>query len=281
VGVGSRVSIPGSVALVTGAGSGIGRVTALALAGKGARVVCADINAAAAEKVAAECSERGAPSEPIVVDVASRTAVAAMAGQVERDIGPVAVLVNNAGVGLSGRFTDMSLEDWNWIRSINLDGVVNGCAVFGPLMLARRQGHVVNVSSGLGYTPTPTEPGYVTTKAAVLALSQCLRSDWAREGVGVSVICPGVINTPIIEHTRFVGGEGKQRRDFAARAFRRGHKAELVAKAIVGAIEHDRAMVTVGVEASLGWYAHRFVPIAVQQAAARVGARRSRAKKES
>lgn len=275
------MKIPGTVALVTGAGSGIGRATALALAAKGARVVCADINGEAAEKVAAECRERGAAAEPIVADVASRPAVAEMAESVERTVGPVGVLVNNAGVGMSGRFTDMTAADWDWIRSINLDGVVNGCAVFGPLMLARGEGHVVNVSSGLGYTPTPTEPGYVTTKAAVLALSQCLRPDWAREGVGVSVICPGVINTPIIDHTRFLGGEGKQRHDFAARAFRRGHRPELVAKAIVGAVEHDRAMVTVGVEAGLGWYAHRLVPIAVQQAVARVGARRSQPKSRS
>jgi NAD(P)-dependent dehydrogenase (short-subunit alcohol dehydrogenase family) len=264
-------TIEGNIALVTGAGSGIGLATALALASQGATVICADINAAAAEKAAAECSEQGATSEAVVVDVASRPAVADMAERVEHEIGPVGILVNNAGVGMSGRFTDMSLEDWNWIRSINLDGVVHGCAVFGPRMLDRRRGHVVNISSGLGYTPTASESGYVTTKAAVLALSQCLRADWARDGIGVSAICPGVINTPIIDHTRFLGGDGTQRHDLAARAFRRGHRPASVAKAVVGAIEHNRGMVTVGIEASLGWYLHRFMPLAVQQAMARAG----------
>src|SRR5260370_34283925 len=109
-------------------------------------------------------------------------------------------------------------------------------------MLERRVGDVVNLSWGLGYTPTATEPAYVTTKAAVLALSQCLRADWARSGVGVTAICPGVINTPIVNHTRYVGQDDPKRRARVARAFRRGHRPAPGAAAIVGAIERARAV---------------------------------------
>jgi short-subunit dehydrogenase len=175
---------------------------------------------------------------------------------------------------MSGPFIDMSAADWAWIRSINLDGAVNGCAAFGPAMLERRRGHVVNMSSGLGYLPTPNEPAYVATKAAVLALSLSLRADWHRHGVGVSAICPGVIATSIVEHTRFVGDDAATRRQRVARLFRRGHDPELVAGAVIGAIEHNRAVVAVGAEAKLGWYLHRLAPVGVQQALTRLGAAR-------
>jgi 2-hydroxycyclohexanecarboxyl-CoA dehydrogenase len=259
------------LAVVTGAGSGIGRATALAFADRGARVVCADIDLAAAEKTAAECEERGAASASAhQVDVSDRAAVEALAAE----LGAVDVLVNNAGVGMSGRFNDMTQRDWEWIRGVNLDGVVNGCAAFAPAMVAAGRGHVVNVSSGLGYIPTATEPGYVTTKAAVLALSQCLRADWAKDGVGVSAICPGIINTPIIDSTRFLGDAGSpERRARTTKVFRRGHKPEQVAAAIVDAVARNRAVVPVGFEAKAGWWMHRLAPIRLQQAMARQGLR--------
>ena len=267
----ARIEIPGTTVLVTGAGSGIGRATALAFAARGARLVCVDVNLETAEKTAAACEEAGAPSATAHrVDVSDRAALAELADEVEVP----GVLVNNAGVGMSGRFADMSETDWEWIRGVNLDGVVNGCAVFGPKMVDAGRGQVVNVSSGLGYIPTATEPGYVTTKAAVLALSQCLRADWAASGVGVTAICPGVINTPIIDHTRFVGEENTpERRRRTVKTFRRGHKPEKVAAAIVDAIERDRAVVPVGIEARVGWWLHRFAPLALQQAIARGGLR--------
>ena len=166
----------------------------------------------------------------------------------------------------------MTDADWSWIRGVNLDGVVNGCAAFGPAMLAAGRGQVVTLSSGLGYTPTATEPAYVTTKAAVLALSRCLRADWAGAGVGVTAICPGVINTPIIDRTRFLGDQADPKvRSRTTRLFRRGHKPEAVAEAIVKAVERDRPVVPVGFEAWLGWWLHRFVPVRAQQALTGIG----------
>ena len=233
----SRVEIPGSLVLVTGAGSGIGRATALAFADAGARVLAVDIDREAAEKTAAACGERGVESVAYQVDVADRVAVARLADVVHAEHGPLDVLVNNAGVGMSGRFLDMPLEDWDWIVSINLMGAIHMCRAFGPEMVERGRGHVVNISSGLGYTPTATEPGYGTTKAAVLAFSRSLRADWHSHGVGVSAICPGVINTPIISHTRFRGEQGAP--DRVARVKDLGLRAELVDEELLHKRVHD------------------------------------------
>lgn len=268
-----RVSLPGALALVTGAGSGIGRATALALAGRKASVACVDIDGVAAERTAAECAEAGSPrTASYCADVADRSAMAELARHVTTEVGSIDVLVNNAGVGMTGGFESMSLDDWDWIRGINLDGVVNGCHFFGRPMLDRGRGHIVNVSSGLGYVPTATEIAYGTTKAAVLMFSQALRAGWARRGVGVSAICPGVINTAIIEHTRFVGSADEVGdRQRVSRLFSRGHPPEVVARAVVDAVERDRAVVPVGAEARVGWALHRLAPVRLQQWVARFG----------
>ena len=263
----SRIVIPGADALVTGAGAGIGRATALALAARGARVVVTDVDGAAAERVAKEIDAAGGSATAAELDVTDADAVVAAAAS-----HPVDIVVANAGVGMSGRLTDMTLDDWRWIRAVNLDGVVHTVHAFGPAMLERRRGHAVIVSSGLGYTPTAETPAYGTTKAAVLALAQCLRADWGRSGVGVSAICPGVINTGIVDSTRYVGVDEKAKAR-AKKIFRRGHKPEQVAEAIVGAVERNKAVVPVGFEAWLVWGAHRYLPVRVQQVLARQGPR--------
>ena len=166
----ARVRLEGAKALVTGAGAGIGRATAQALAARGATVVVTDIDVASAEKVAAEINEHGGRSSGLQLDVTDSAAIVRMAAdQLDVDI-----LVCNAGVGMTGAFGAMTMDDWRWIRSINLDGVVECTHAFGPAMVARRSGQVVIIASGLGYTPRATEPAYVTTKAAVLAFAQCL-----------------------------------------------------------------------------------------------------------
>lgn len=277
------IAFEGAIALVTGAGSGIGRATALALAARGATVLSTDIDEAAAEKTAAECGERSSGSgsgsgqsnhRAYRLDVADRSQVDAVALSVEREYGPLAILVNNAGVGMTGPFSDMTAADWNFIRSINLDGVVNCCSAFSPPMLAEHRGQVVNVSSGLGFVPTARESAYGTTKAAVLQLSQCLRADWAPHGVGVTAICPGFINTSIASVTRFAGGrEDAAARERMVKGFSRAHPPEKVGTAIVKAIATNRAVVPVGFESVIGWYIHRLAPVALQQAMARLSGR--------
>jgi 2-hydroxycyclohexanecarboxyl-CoA dehydrogenase len=263
----SRVRIEGARAVVTGAGSGIGRATALRLAKAGASVVCVDIDGDTAQATADACAR---PGTAHVCDVADARAVAALAERVETDEGPVDVLVNNAGVGVAGPFLDYSLEDWEWLRSINLDGVVHGCREFGARMVERGHGHVVNVASGAAYTPNRDLAGYCATKAAVFALSQSLRADWAGRGVGVSVICPGVIDTPIARNSRLVGSMAG-RRSRAVRALSLGHSPDLVAKAIVGAVRRNSQIVPVGFESTLAFRLLRIAPAPVQTLLARAG----------
>lgn len=267
-----KVDLDGALALVTGAGSGIGRATTLALAGQGARVLAVDIDSEAAEKTAGQSEEAGAPeAASFVCDVSDGDAVQALADEVQQRWHAPDVLVNNAGVGMTGRLGDMGLDDWRWLRSINLDGVVHGCHSFGPAMVERGRGHIVNLSSALGFTPRATEVAYCATKAAVLSLSQSLRADWRPRGVGVTAICPGVINTPIIDNTRFIGGQADEdTRARNVRLFRRfGHKPEIVARAVLRGIRRDRIMVAVGWEAKLGWFLHRALPLGVHQLGAR------------
>ncbi len=259
------MTVSGALALVTGAGSGIGAATARALSADGARVIAADIDAERAESIAVDIG-----GVAMAVDVSDRERVAALAATVQADHGIPDILVNNAGVGMTGRALDMSLADWDWIIGINLLGAVNFCQAFGPAMTARRSGHVVNIASGLAYTPRGTEPGYCTTKAAVLAFSQCLRADWYQAGVGVTAICPGVINTDIVAgNTRFCGDRVAARAGIE-KAFRRGHPPETVAAAIVAALATNRSVVPVGFEARIGWAARSLVPGRLADCLARV-----------
>jgi NAD(P)-dependent dehydrogenase (short-subunit alcohol dehydrogenase family) len=239
--------------------------------------MCTDIDGTAAEETAAElASPYGhAAHRSYRLDVADRAEVDAVAARVTDELGALGILVNNAGVGMTGPFSRMTAEEWGFIRSINLDGVVNCCSAFAPPMLAAGRGHVVNVSSGLAFVPTAGESAYAATKAAVLQLSLCLRADWAAQGVVVTAICPGFVNTAIARSARFTGGlEDARARARLVKGFSRAHPPEKVGHAIVRAIATDRAVVPVGFESILGWYAHRCMPVAVQQFLARLGRRR-------
>jgi NAD(P)-dependent dehydrogenase (short-subunit alcohol dehydrogenase family) len=241
--------------LVTGAGSGIGRATAEKLAEGGAFVIAVDRDKEAADKTAATCGGVGYEA-----DVANRSQMAGLAEAVISEHGAPDILVNNAGVGLTGRFLDTSLEDWDWILGINLMGVVHGCHYFGPAMVARRKGHVVNVASVMSYIMRAKEPAYVASKAGVLAFTRSLRVDWRTEGVGVSAICPGLTNTAIVRDGRVASENSDTVRAELQAAFEKGDTPDLVARAIIGAIRHDRLVVPVGREAKSGWYANGKIP---------------------
>jgi 2-hydroxycyclohexanecarboxyl-CoA dehydrogenase len=273
----AKTTVPGSLAVVTGAGSGIGRATARAFAKAGARVVAVDINEVAAKETAAEL---GAGHHAYAADVSDTDAMVELAATIEREHGVPDIVVNNAGIGMSGRFLDTTPADWDLILGVNLRGVINGCAAFGPAMVARGSGQMVNTSSGLGYIATADTPAYGTTKAGVLHLSRSLRADWARHGVGVSVICPGVINTPIATSTHYLGANGAKTKELAQKGFSRSHPPETVAKAILSAVRHNRSIVPVGAESWAGWYLVRYVPTGVLDVigsvVARAAARRTR-----
>lgn len=255
--------ISGQIALVTGAGSGIGRAIALALAREGAHLILCDINAEALEPVRREIDGISRCILAERVDVASIDAMRAFAEKVHSVTPAVDILVNNAGVGLMGTVLSTSYEDWQWILGINLWGVIHGCHLFVPKMAARGAGgHVVNVSSMLGYIPSPDVAGYSTAKFGVFGLSMCMRSELCKHKIGVSVICPGVINTNITKSARIRGHENvnETRNKVVSFYGKRNFGPERVACAVVTTIKRNKAIVPVSPEAWFGYWFNRIWP---------------------
>jgi NAD(P)-dependent dehydrogenase (short-subunit alcohol dehydrogenase family) len=244
--------LSGKAIVVTGAGSGIGRATALLAAQRHAKLYLCDVNEGGLAETAAEAQTLGAAAHTSRVDVADPEAMRAFADRVHADVEAVDVLVNNAGVALGATFTETTLEDWRWIVGINLLGPIHGCHFFLPHMIERgRGGHVVNVASMAGFLPSEGTVAYGTTKFGVVGLSEYLRVEVGRRGIGVTAICPGMINTPIVRAARGRGAyDTSGFRSWMGDTFRRrNYGPERVAKAIFRAIQRDLAIVPVSPEA--------------------------------
>lgn len=246
--------------LITGAGSGIGRATAFELAAAGAHLILCDLNGEAVERTATQARALGAEVETHVVDVSDWEAMRRLADTVHTAHGALDILINNAGVGLGGDFLSTSLEDWQWVIGINLMGVVHGCKLFLPPMVTRKSGHVVNVASAAGYYAAPDMTAYSASKHAVMGLSEALRAEMAAFDIGVSAICPGIINTNIVAAGRMRGSTGEKHDKLAAFYRRRNYGPEHVARAIAAAIVHNKAVVPVSPEAWVLYEAKRFAP---------------------
>lgn len=191
-------------AVVTGAGSGIGRSFALELARRGGSIVCADINLEAAqETVQLIQAETGQKAVAVQCDVGQRESVQALSEQAEQKIGhPITLIINNAGVGLGGKFDEVSLEDWQWCMHVNLWGVIHGCHYFVPKFKKQGYGAIINVASAAGYTAAPEMTAYNVTKSSVLALSETLAAELYRDRIKVNVLCPTLVPTNIMKNGR-------------------------------------------------------------------------------
>lgn len=252
---------------VTGAGSGIGRETALLFARLGAEVVVSDVNEAGVKKTAADITARGGVAHPYVLDVSDATAVEEFAATVCAEHGVPDVVVNNAGIGQAGAFLDTPADEWDRVLDINLGGVVNGCRAFAGRMVERGLGgHVVNVASMAAYSPLGAMNAYCTSKAAVYMFSDCLRAELDASGIGLTTICPGVINTNIIHTTRWNPPAGKEgavaaRQKQVETGFTaRSYGPEKVAKAIVESVIGNKAVRPVAPEAYLAYGTSRLAP---------------------
>jgi len=187
--------LAGKVAVVTGAGSGIGEGIARAAHADGMRVVVADIDLAKAETVVADL---GGNALAVHCDVSSLASVEALRDAAVAEFGAVHLLCNNAGVWIGALMAEADMKDWQYLVNVNLFGVIHGVKTFLPMFIAQGEGHIVNTASVGGLISGPPEGLYTTTKFAVVGLSESLVMEVAEHGVGVSVLCPGLVNTNLI-----------------------------------------------------------------------------------
>lgn len=238
------------VAVITGAGSGIGRALAIALAERGARLAISDVDAVRVAETAALCEKAGATAKPYELDVADRAAVLAHADEVAAEFGGVNIVVNNAGVALGATVEEMTWEDYDWLMGINLGGVVSGTKAFLPHVIASGEGHIVNVSSVFGFIGVPTQSAYNAAKFAVRGFTEALRQEMliARHPVKVSCVHPGGIKTNIARDAR---GDAERDIEKSAGEFEKIARTtpEKAAQTIVRGIERGTPRILIGADA--------------------------------
>lgn len=195
--------VTGKVAFITGGASGMGLAMARSFSAAGMKVVIADIEQSSLDAVAAEFAASNADVLTLKVDVTDRNAMEQAALKTLDRFGKVHVLCNNAGVAVAGNISDMEYSDWDWVMGVNVNGVINGIQTFLKRIKAHGEGgHIVNTASLAGHIPVPGLGIYNTSKYAVVGLSEAMRLDLAADGIGVSVLCPGVVNTNIFDSGR-------------------------------------------------------------------------------
>jgi len=251
--------------LITGAGGGIGRQTALAFAREGADVIVSDINEQAAQETAALVRELGVEATVFVANVADRDDWDRLAQFVDDEAGPVDLIINNAGIGMAGEQLEMTREAWDRVLGINLGGLIEGSRLFGSRLVARRSpGHIVNVVSASAFAPTRMFPAYAVSKAAALMQTESLRAELAEHKIGVTAACPGFVDTGIAQATEYVGAsdaDQKARRNNADTMYkRRAFTPEQVAKSILKAVLKNKPIALIGSEAYVIRFVQRFLP---------------------
>jgi NAD(P)-dependent dehydrogenase (short-subunit alcohol dehydrogenase family) len=253
----------GRVAVVTGAASGIGRGTSLALAERGCDLALADVNEQGLKQTASAVEARGRRASVHVVDVARLEQVQALAEDVIREHGHVHIAVNNAGVTVGGTLEEQSFEDWEWIVGINFWGVLYGCKVFVPLIRREDEGHVVNVSSMLGFIGVPGQSSYCATKFAVRGLSEALYAELSGTNIGVTSVHPGAVSTGIVAGARNMP-EGERKP--ALESLARGMAPEQAGRLIVRAIEKNKLRLRIRPESYLSDWLKRLLPVGTLRA---------------
>jgi short-subunit dehydrogenase len=258
--------LAGRVAVVTGAASGIGRALALALARRGMALALVDVNEAGLAETADLVRGAGAMVSVHVADVADRARMERLPGEVLAEHGHVHLLVNNAGVSVSGALVDQSLDDFAWLMGINFWGVVYGCKLFLPHLLAEDEAHIVNVSSMFGFIGVPTQISYNAAKYGVRGVSDALLSELSGTRVGVTVVHPGGIRTNIVRASRSSTARDVEETKSMAEVFeRRAMAPERAAEKIVRGIERDKGRVRIGAEAYVADWAKRLFPTGTQR----------------
>lgn len=248
----------GKVAVVTGAGSGIGRAIAQALALNGARVHCADINGEAAAAVAAGLPD----AQEHTLDVSDAAAVGALADAVYDRDRRVDLLFNNAGIGHAALMAETELADWRRLIDINLMGVVHGVHAFLPRMLKQSTpSRIVNTASGAGLFPHPRMATYTAVKHAVVGLSTSLAAELEDSKVGVTILCPGIINTAITHHIVTSGETSSYRAQAIAYYEKNGASPDKVAHDLLNDVRRNKLFcLSPRTQVGVGWLLYRMSP---------------------
>jgi len=258
--------LAGRVAVVTGAGSGIGRATACLLAERGCALALVDRNEPALAETAKLVGASGGKVSRHVADVADRARMAHLPGEVLTEHGHVHILVNNAGVSVIGTLLEQSLDDFAWLMGINFWGVVYGCKLFLPFLLAEDEAQIVNISSMFGFVGIPTQSSYNASKYAVRGFSEALSSELSGTRVGVTCVHPGGIRTNVVRASRISSQRDQEDKQRTIELFERfAHSPEKAARKIVRAIERNRARVRIGPEAYLTDWLKRLAPVTTQR----------------
>jgi NAD(P)-dependent dehydrogenase (short-subunit alcohol dehydrogenase family) len=258
------------IAIVTGAGSGIGRAIALELASSGARLAVTDCIQARIDQVVDELKSKGAEARGYLVDHSKLPQVQDFAEKFFSDWTHVDVLCLNAGVGIGGRVEEYKIEDWEWIISINLWGAIYMVHLFVPAMIEQGHGKILITASAAGLIAIPGMAPYCTTKFAMVGLAESLRCELAKHNIQVSALCPGIINTNIVRDSRIYlrneQGQG-QKQKFVEFYARSGTSPEKVAKDAVKALLKDIGIMPSPLHAWPPWLFRRLSPSLYQSLA--------------
>lgn len=246
------------VALITGAGSGIGQGLTRAIAARGATVVACDISPERIERTREEIEAAGGKVEGLILDVTDSEAVERVVRDAHRRHGRIDYIFNNAGIAVGGEVRDIELSDWRNVLEVNLDGVVHGVVSAYPIMVEQGFGHIINTASIEGLAPFATTVSYAASKHAVVGLSTSLRIEGADLGVKVSAVCPGYIKTRIFEDSKFVGldlPEGTVELPGWL-----GITPDECAERILRGVERNRAIIPITSMAWILWFLMRLSP---------------------
>jgi NAD(P)-dependent dehydrogenase (short-subunit alcohol dehydrogenase family) len=262
--------LKGRVAVITGAGNGIGRVMALAFAREGMDIALADFDQARLERVVAEVRALGVRAISVKVDVRELSAVERLLAETLRSLGACHLVINNAGVFHGAMLLDTPTDEWQRIMDTNLWGVIHGCRVFGTHFAGQGLGHIVNTASAAGLLATPGMSAYTATKFAVVGLSQQLRWELAGQGIGVTWICPGTVGGTGIGQA--AGGLEHVDLD---KLLHRYPTPEKLAPKVVDAVRHNRPLVLYGAQSYLASVL-RLLPAQVMDPVGKIFARQAR-----
>jgi len=245
------------VVIITGGASGIGKALGQRLVAKGAFVILSDVNIRMLEDTVSLILQEGGHVEAAPLDVTDRNQVKSLIDDTVEKHGRIDYLFNNAGIGVAGEARDKSYEDWQSVIDTNLYGTVNGVFAAYPVMVKQGFGHIVNMASLAGLIPVPGEISYTASKYGIVGLSNALRIEGAKLGVKVSVVCPGLIDTPIYHKVKVANVD---REKFLSELPKKITSADTCARVVLKGLERNKAIIIVTLLARIMWILQRVSP---------------------